>query len=256
MIRSSSSRSSGQLADRVAACAPSGARPCRCARRSGRRTARRRGPIPAPLARARPSPRGTASSRGSPCRRWARRSTRRPAPEAGRRRRGSRSRSRGGRRPAAPGTWPCARAGRRRSSPSRRASSTSSHPSRGWSRGTCSGVALISCRQRTSGCSRATHSATCACRARMPFTFQVAIFSMAEIPNSNDSREGVGSLTWEPTIGTAGPSNSLTTVEEPCPTCVMRSVPCAPLPSFRPSPCCRWRSASVRTPPSSPCSTA
>ena len=35
--------------------------------------------------------------------------------------------------------------------------------------GICSGVALISCRQSTSGCSRSTHSCTWACRARMPF---------------------------------------------------------------------------------------
>src|SRR3954469_21699656 len=38
-------------------------------------------------------------------------------------------------------------------------------------------VALISCRHSTSGCSRSMNSCTCACRARMPFTFQVAIFT-------------------------------------------------------------------------------
>src|SRR4051812_17374695 len=37
-------------------------------------------------------------------------------------------------------------------------------------------VALISCRHNTSGCSRSMNSCTCACRARIPFTFQVATF--------------------------------------------------------------------------------
>src|SRR5204863_3516412 len=36
--------------------------------------------------------------------------------------------------------------------------------------------AFSSCRQSTSGCSRSRNSHTCAARARMPFTFQVAIF--------------------------------------------------------------------------------
>src|SRR3954452_19558370 len=36
--------------------------------------------------------------------------------------------------------------------------------------------ALISCRQRTSGCSRSTNAATSSFRARMPLTFQVTIF--------------------------------------------------------------------------------
>ena len=40
-----------------------------------------------------------------------------------------------------------------------------------WSR-----AALISCRQRTSGCSRSTNAATSSSRARMPLTFQVTIF--------------------------------------------------------------------------------
>jgi hypothetical protein len=38
---------------------------------------------------------------------------------------------------------------------------------------------LISCRQTTSGCSLATNAANCSCRARIPFTFQVAIFMAA-----------------------------------------------------------------------------
>src|SRR5512134_167185 len=42
--------------------------------------------------------------------------------------------------------------------------------------GTRAGGALISCRQRTSGRSRATSSSTCASRARIPFTFQLATF--------------------------------------------------------------------------------
>jgi hypothetical protein len=42
--------------------------------------------------------------------------------------------------------------------------------------GTWSGRALISWRHNTSGRSRSTHSQSCASRARMPFTFQVAIF--------------------------------------------------------------------------------
>src|SRR3954464_1543089 len=36
--------------------------------------------------------------------------------------------------------------------------------------------AFSSCRQSTSGFSRSRNSHTCAARARMPFTFQVAIF--------------------------------------------------------------------------------
>src|SRR5678815_422596 len=40
--------------------------------------------------------------------------------------------------------------------------------------GNWSVVALISCRQMTSGCSRSMNSCTCAWRARIPFTFQVA----------------------------------------------------------------------------------
>src|SRR4029078_1455937 len=37
-------------------------------------------------------------------------------------------------------------------------------------------VALISCRQTMSGCSRSMNSCTCAWRARIPFTFHVATF--------------------------------------------------------------------------------
>src|SRR5258708_28882156 len=43
--------------------------------------------------------------------------------------------------------------------------------------GICSGAALISCRQMTSGRSLLIHSSSCTCRARMPLTFQVAIFT-------------------------------------------------------------------------------
>src|SRR6185295_3743761 len=44
------------------------------------------------------------------------------------------------------------------------------------SSGTWSTFAFSSCRHRTSGCSFSMNSHTCAARARMPFTFQVAIF--------------------------------------------------------------------------------
>src|SRR5687767_13421936 len=43
--------------------------------------------------------------------------------------------------------------------------------------GICAGSALSSCRQTTSGLSRPSHSQNCAWRARMPLTFQVAIFT-------------------------------------------------------------------------------
>src|SRR6478735_10666069 len=42
--------------------------------------------------------------------------------------------------------------------------------------GMWSAAALISCRQRTSGCSRSTNAATSSFRARMPLTFHVTIF--------------------------------------------------------------------------------
>src|SRR5207244_2181880 len=42
--------------------------------------------------------------------------------------------------------------------------------------GICTVSAFSSCRQTTSGLSRASQSQSCAARARMPFTFQVAIF--------------------------------------------------------------------------------
>jgi hypothetical protein len=44
------------------------------------------------------------------------------------------------------------------------------------------GVALISCRQTTSGASRSSRSVTCAERARRPFTFQVATLIVALAP--------------------------------------------------------------------------
>ena len=58
----------------------------------------------------------------------------------------------------------------------RRASSTSSLRSRTAQTGSWSGDALISCRQTTSAARASIHSCTCAWRARMPLTFQVAIF--------------------------------------------------------------------------------
>src|ERR1041385_6271935 len=42
--------------------------------------------------------------------------------------------------------------------------------------------AFSSCRQSTSGFSRSRNSHTCAARARMPFTFQVAIFMNRDSP--------------------------------------------------------------------------
>ncbi len=99
------------------------------------------------------------------------------ARHAHRRRCASRRRSPGARTSAGPASTPCARAARRPNSPSCRASSTSSRRSSPTGLGMWSRAALISCRHRTSGCSRVTNAATSSWRARMPFTFQVAIFT-------------------------------------------------------------------------------
>src|SRR5690242_9331188 len=47
--------------------------------------------------------------------------------------------------------------------------------------GNWSGAALISCRQSTSGCSRSMNACTSVWRARMPFTFHVAIFITSQV---------------------------------------------------------------------------
>src|SRR5262245_51530165 len=57
--------------------------------------------------------------------------------------------------------------------------------------GICACSAFSSCRQTTSGWSRASHSQSCAARARMPFTFQVAIF-MKPIRGQDRNHSGPG----------------------------------------------------------------
>ena len=187
------------------ASAPSGARPGRCARRSGRRRSR----AARPAARASAAQRSSASrnrsfagevlaavrhvDRGDGHAATSAIAMRVLEVEAG----VDEGRALGG--DVAPHVQR-----RRRSRRSRRARGTSSPRGSQSEAGTLAGGALISCRQTTSGRSRASHSPTWASRARMPLTFQVPIFTAPHIarrsgfPHGPCPRSRRSSLAYEP----------------------------------------------------------